>query len=214
MILKASKANIIGNPKIKRYFCPKYDFYHILVYTKVIFLTNLINQLLYIMKTLKTLKTLSLFFALLIFSCGGEETKKESSKIKLKTTEKKAEVKKTTTKASETIDLTNKGVGPVKSVALGATINQAMATQGAEIYKKMCTACHKPDKKFIGPAPKGIMKRRAPEWIMNIILDPEGMVKNDPLAKALLIEFNGSPMANQNLTQEEARAVLEYFRTL
>ena len=49
---------------------------------------------------------------------------------------------------------------------------------------------------------------------MNMILDPEGMVQKDPLAKSLLIEFNGSPMANQSLTKEEARAVLEYFRTL
>jgi len=163
---------------------------------------------------MKTLKTLSLFFVLLIFSCGGEETKKESSKIKLKTTEKKVEVKKTTIKPSETIDLTNKGVGPITSLDLPATIDQTMATRGADIYKKMCTACHKADKKFIGPAPKGIMERRTPEWIMNIILDPEGMVKNDPLAKKLLVEFNGAPMANQNLTEEEARAILEYFRTL
>jgi len=49
---------------------------------------------------------------------------------------------------------------------------------------------------------------------MNMILDPEGMVKNDPVARALLIEFNGSPMANQSLTEEEARNILEYFRTL
>jgi hypothetical protein len=47
-----------------------------------------------------------------------------------------------------------------------------------------------------------------------MILSPEKMVKEDPLAKDLLIEFNGSPMANQNLTKDEARAVLEYFRTL
>ena len=47
-----------------------------------------------------------------------------------------------------------------------------------------------------------------------MILDPEGMVKNDPLAKKLLMEFNGSPMANQSLTEEETRNVLEYFRTL
>ena len=163
---------------------------------------------------MKTLKILSLFFALLIFSCGGEEKKQESSKLKLKKTEKKVEAKKSTTKASETIDLTNKGVGPITSVTLGAEIDQAMATHGAEVYKKMCTACHKPDKKFIGPAPKGVLLRRTPEWIMNMILDPEGMVKNDPLARQLLIEFNGSPMANQNLTEEETRAVLEYFRTL
>ena len=89
-----------------------------------------------------------------------------------------------------------------------------MAANGKEIYEKMCTACHKPDKKHIGPAPKGILSRRSPEWIMNMILAPEKMVKEDPLAKDLLIEFNGSPMANQNLTKDEARAVLEYFRTL
>jgi len=86
---------------------------------------------------MKTLKTLSLFFILLIFSCGGEETKKESSKIKLKSTEKKVEVKKTTTKPSETIDLINKGVGPITSMKLPTTIDQTMANHGAEIFKKM-----------------------------------------------------------------------------
>ncbi len=167
------------------------------------------------MKT--TLKLLVLFITLFALSCGGgEDKKKESTKIKLKspTTEKKAPVKSTTTKASLKIDLKNKGVGPIKSVTLDSSVDQAMATHGAEVYKKMCTACHRADKKFIGPAPTGIMARRTPEWIMNMILDPEGMVKNDPLAKELLIEFNMSPMANQNLTEEDARAVLEYFRTL
>ena len=163
-----------------------------------------------------TLKHLMLIFILLIFSCGGgEEKKEEKSKVKLKkqTTEKKVEAK-STTKPSETIDLTNKGVGPISSISLPAEIDQAMVAHGKEVYDKMCTACHRADKKFIGPAPAGILKRRTPEWILNMILDPEGMVKNDQLARDLLIEFNGSPMANQNLTQEEARAVLEYFRTL
>ena len=161
------------------------------------------------------LKPLLLLVILSMISCGGEEKKQESSKVKIKSqpTETKATTN-TTTKASETIDLTSKGVGPITSLTLPAEIDQAMATKGADIYKKMCTACHKPDKKFIGPAPKGIMLRRTPEWIMNMILDPEGMIKNDPLAKGLLMEFNGAPMANQNLSEEDARAVLEYFRTL
>jgi len=165
----------------------------------------------------KTLKILSVLFITLLISCGGGEEKKEEKKkvqLKKQTTEKKVTLKEENLPASKRIDLTNKGVGPISSVTLNAEIDQTMAASGAEIYKKMCTACHRPDKKFIGPAPKGIMERRTPEWIMNIILDPEGMVANDPLAKELLIEFNGSPMANQNLTEEEARAVLEYFRTL
>lgn len=110
--------------------------------------------------------------------------------------------------------LESKGVGPVTSLELGADVDQTMAAKGKEVYEKMCTACHKPTEKFIGPAPKGILERRSPEWIMNMILNPVEMVQKDPIAKELLKEFNGSPMADQNLTEEEARAVLEYFRTL
>ena len=108
----------------------------------------------------------------------------------------------------------HKGIGPVKSITLGATVDQAMADAGKEIYKTKCTSCHKPDKRFIGPAPKGIFERRTPEWVMNMILNPEVMVKEDPIAKQLLMDYNLSPMANQNLTEDEARKVLEYFRTL
>jgi mono/diheme cytochrome c family protein len=108
----------------------------------------------------------------------------------------------------------DKGVGPISSVTLSPEINQEMAANGKAIYDKMCTACHKPTERFIGPAPIGILQRRTPEWVMNMILNPDQMVKEDPIAKKLLIEYNGSPMANQNLTEAEARDVLEYFRTL
>ncbi|MFD2823988.1 c-type cytochrome [Lacinutrix iliipiscaria] len=166
------------------------------------------------MKT--TLKLMMVLFVTLLISCGGKEEKKKEgfSYQKKTTTEKPTTPKSEEVPASKKIDLANKGVGPIKSVTLSADIDEDMAAHGAEVYKKMCTACHRADKKFIGPAPTGIMERRSPEWIMNMILDPEGMVKNDPLAKELLIEFNGSPMANQNLSEEDARAVLEYFRTL
>lgn len=163
-----------------------------------------------------TLKFLTLVITLLALSCGGGEKKEEKAKVQLKkqTTTKKVESKATNTKASETIDLTNKGIGPIKSLALSAEIDQTMVTHGKDVFKKLCTACHKATKKFIGPAPTNLLERRTPEWIMNMILNPEEMTQKDPLAKALLIEFNGSPMANQNLSEDDARAVLEYFRTL
>ncbi len=166
----------------------------------------------------KIIKSIAAIAILTLISCGGkEEKKKDTIQIgqKSTTTETpKEESAAVTTKASETIDLTNKGIGPIKSLELPAIVDQAMAAKGMEIYKAKCMACHKPAKKFIGPAPTGVLERRTPEWIMNMILNPEEMVQKDPLAKALLIEFNGSPMANQNLTEEEARQVLEYFRTL
>ena len=99
-------------------------------------------------------------------------------------------------------------------LALPSEIDDELAEKGKEVYEIKCTACHKLDKRFIGPAPKDIFKRRTPAWIMNMILNPEEMVQKDPIAKQLLIEYNGSPMANQNLTEDEARAIVEYFRTL
>ncbi|MDN6310796.1 MAG: cytochrome c, partial [Psychroflexus sp.] len=148
----------------------------------------------------------------------GEPQKesKKDNKVSLKKTTKKESKKadKKEVKASERVALDNKGVGPIKNLDLPESINDDMAANGKAVYDKMCTACHKIDKKFIGPAPTGILERRAPEWVMNMILNPEEMVRKDPLAKDLLMEFNGSPMANQGLTEEEARSVLEYFRTL
>jgi len=119
-----------------------------------------------------------------------------------------------TTTASANDAMSNKGIGPITSLTLGAEIDQTMADKGKEVYDAKCTACHRPTEKFIGPAPMGVLDRRSPEWIMNMILNPEEMTQKDPDARALLIEFNGSPMANQNLTEEEARNVLEYFRTI
>jgi mono/diheme cytochrome c family protein len=165
---------------------------------------------------MKSLKLMAILFIALLMSCGGKEEKeKEGFTLKKKTeTESTVAAKDNNTLASVRIDLENKGIGPIKSVQLGTDINQAMVTHGADVYKKMCMACHRPDKKFIGPAPTGILARRTPEWIMNMILNPVEMVQKDPLAKDLLMEFNGSPMAYQNLTEDEARAVLEYFRTI
>ncbi|AFL79673.1 cytochrome c, mono- and diheme variants family [Aequorivita sublithincola DSM 14238] len=164
------------------------------------------------------MKSITALTILTLISCGGKEEKKNDGiqiGQKPAATETPAETPtESTIKPSETINLTDKGIGPIKSVEIPATIDDAMAAKGMEVYKNKCMACHKPDKKFVGPAPKGIMERRTPEWIMNMILNPEEMTQKDPLAMALMAEFNGSPMANQHLTEEEARQVLEYFRTL
>ena len=125
-------------------------------------------------------------------------------------------MKKPETSSAEVamVDMDNIGIGPVKNLELPEEIDQAMANKGKAIFDSKGLACHKPNKKFIGPAPAGVLERRSPEWVMNMMLNPEEMILKDPIAKQLLIEHNGSPMANQNLTEEEARQILEYFRTL
>lgn len=151
----------------------------------------------------------------LFISCGGKEKIEptyNSSKTKKETVKTVKKVKKVV--KAEIIDLNNKGLGPIKSIEIAAAIDQEMAAKGQIIFKNKCSSCHKTHKKFIGPNPTGIMKRRSPEWIMNMILNPDQMIREDPIAKDLLVKFNGAPMANQNLTKEDARQVLEYFRTL
>ena len=116
---------------------------------------------------------------------------------------------------AEVIDpMKNLGIGPVKSVTISPEIDQEMAAEGKVLYDNLCTACHKITKKFIGPSPKDILKRRTPEWVMNMIINPDVMILEDPIAKQLLLEANGAPMANQNVSEADARKILEYFRTL
>ncbi len=129
-------------------------------------------------------------------------------------TDNSAGNKSTITEEKVVDPMTNVGIGPITSVDITPNIDQILATNGKEIYDLKCTACHKPTERFIGPAPKGIMERRNPAWIMNMILNPDEMTSKDPIARELLMEFNGAPMANQSLSEEEARAILEYFRTL
>lgn len=146
--------------------------------------------------------------ALLLSFCGGPTASTNED-------ETKSTPKSMVPDTPETVDpLANKGIGPVSEVSLTDAIDEAMAEEGKKVYETMCTACHKVDQKFIGPSPKGILERRSPEWIMNMILNPEQMVKEDPVARQLLIEYNMAPMANQNLTEDQARKILEYFRTL
>lgn len=147
----------------------------------------------------------------LIISCGEKkEEKKEGFELN--------RTKKTTTTVSQSegvpVDLDNKGVGPITSVSFDTEINTELAAAGESKYKAICTACHMANQRMIGPALAGVYERRSPEWVMNMILNPDGMLKEDPIAKALLKEYNNAPMLNQNLSEEDARAVAEYLRTL
>ncbi len=110
--------------------------------------------------------------------------------------------------------MTVKGIGPVSEVDISGEIDSTMVEAGKEIYETKCIACHNINEKMIGPPQKGILDRRSPEWVMNMILNSEEMIKKDPIAKKLLAEYNNVPMVSQQLTEEDARKVLEYFRTI
>ncbi len=141
------------------------------------------------------------FAIILIIGCSKPSDAKSNNKVQ-------------TAEESADDPMNNIGIGPISKIDLPKTIDRNLAATGKEVYDLKCTACHKINEKFIGPPPTGIMERRSPEWIMNMILNPEEMIAKDPVALKLLAEYNFAPMANQSLTEDEARAILEYFRTL
>lgn len=103
------------------------------------------------------------------------------------------------------------GIGPVTAeIALGAP-DHAMAERGEKTFEGKCSACHKMDEKYVGPALGTVLNRRTPAYIMNMILNPEGMYTRHPVAKQLLAEHL-TQMPNLGLSQAEAREVVEYFR--
>jgi mono/diheme cytochrome c family protein len=93
-----------------------------------------------------------------------------------------------------------------------APANEELAKQGEKLFQeKGCSACHSFGARATGPDLAGVSERRTAKWIENQILHPEKMIKEDPIARQLFAQF-ALQMPNQGLTEEQARAVIEFFK--
>ena len=107
----------------------------------------------------------------------------------------------------------HRGEGPYTSenIQLGA-LDASMAEAGQKIQQVKCASCHKlTNEKLVGPGWKGVTGRHTAEWIMNFTTNPDAMIDKDPKAQAML-EICLVRMPNQNLTDDEARALYEFMR--
>lgn len=101
----------------------------------------------------------------------------------------------------------------VKAIELTNPLNKEWVADGSKIYDSKCLACHKlTDEKLVGPGWAGVTKRREPVWIINMITNVDMMLEKDPEAQKML-EQCLVRMPNQNVTQEEARKILEFMRS-
>lgn len=97
-------------------------------------------------------------------------------------------------------------------IALNTPLNQEWVKGGENIYNLKCLACHKlTEDKLVGPGWKGVTKKRAPSWIINMIINVDMMLEKDPEAQKLL-EQCLVRMPNQNVSKEEALQLLEFMR--
>ncbi|MDU0371965.1 c-type cytochrome [Hymenobacter endophyticus] len=101
-----------------------------------------------------------------------------------------------------------------RDVRLSPVLDEAMVAKGQRLYASNCQACHSlGTDKTVGPGWQGITVRRQPEWILNMILHTDAMLTHDATARKLLAEYQVR-MPTQTISQDEARQVLEFMRTL
>ncbi len=143
------------------------------------------------------------FLSALLVSCSGNN-------------EQAADDQQTSSAGSKAVQaveadpLKNKGIGPFSSVEIGP-VDQELVMQGQLVFESKCAACHKFDVKYVGPSLGGVTSRRTPEWIMNMIMNPVEMTQKDPIGQKLLEEYL-TQMTYQDVSEEETRAILEFFR--
>jgi len=145
-------------------------------------------------------------FGLLIASCGGGNSHSES-------TENPAEsVKKETTENGNPSYDPNRGEGKFKDYQASANLDASLAENGNKIYGVKCSSCHKTnEEKLVGPGWKGVTGRHTADWILNFITNTDAMLNKDPKAQAQL-EICLVRMPNQNLSDDDAKALYEFMR--
>lgn len=133
-------------------------------------------------------------------ACGGDGVKEETKKVDVEDlTKNQPEIH------GERID--------EDDISLGHPLNAEWVTLGKGIYELKCQSCHKlTEERLVGPGWKDVTKRREPAWIMNMITNVDMMLDSDPEAQKLL-EQCLVRMPNQNITEDDARKVLEFMRS-
>lgn len=154
------------------------------------------------------MKRLSLICSvvLMLAACGGANQENNNNASDPASTESAG-----TTEAASSYD-PKRGEGKFHDVKLDAKLDGVMAAKGEKISDLKCGSCHKmTDEKLVGPGWKDVTTRHKPEWIMNFITNTDEMIDKDPKVQAML-EICMVRMPNQNLSDEDARALLEYMR--
>lgn len=156
--------------------------------------------------------TIVLFMAVLAaaYACGGNSSSGDETPTSKNVGQKNTAIQSEKIEVSAP-DLNAKGVGPITDYK-PEIINQELVKQGKDLFMAKCAMCHKMDKRTLGPPLKGVTDRHTPEWVLNMLLNPEEMIAQDPAAKKLYATYN-TPMINQQLSEKEAKAIYDYLRS-
>lgn len=93
------------------------------------------------------------------------------------------------------------------------SIHAPLATLGETVFERHCAACHAvTGEPKIGPNLAGVTLRRDAAWIRAMVLKPDSMTREDPVAAALKQSYGVQMMVVGDIGPEHARAVIEFLR--
>ena len=93
-----------------------------------------------------------------------------------------------------------------------AAQDDAAIQAGKKLFNANCAACHKLNKRAVGPALKGVSAKYDKEWLYSWIKNSTAMVKSgDAQAVAIYEEYNGSVMTSfPQLSNEDIDNIITY----
>lgn len=97
-------------------------------------------------------------------------------------------------------------------LSLSLTAQESDPANGKKLFNTNCAACHKLDKKLIGPALGGVADRRSNEWLQAWIIDNNALrATGDQDAIDIFEEYNGMPMTPYpQLSEQDINDILAY----
>lgn len=95
----------------------------------------------------------------------------------------------------------------------GAPVDGRLADLGADVFRSRCSACHAmKGAPKLGPNLAGVTRRRELDWIRSMVLRPDSMTANDPVASALRAQYGAQMLVTGEMTPAHVLAVLEFLR--
>mgnify|MGYP000999211193 FL=1 len=98
----------------------------------------------------------------------------------------------------------------ISNVTLGQGNTDAVA--GESLFKSNCAACHKLDKRGVGPALRNVDEKYDREWLYKWIKNSQGLIKSgDSKAVAIFKEYNNSVMTSfPGLSNQDIDNIIAY----
>jgi len=96
---------------------------------------------------------------------------------------------------------------------VGSPRDSALAQVGARLFRKRCSACHAiTGESRMGPDLAGVTERRDYGWIGAMILRPDSMTREDPVARSLKAEFEVQMLTPRTFDGTHVLALVEFLR--